>query len=199
MENTVKFISTTQAKYDALVSKDAGSLYFTSDTHRIYKGSELFSISDVSNLATKADATLTERGFSEWTISPNIDNPVSAECLAAFQVMYPSVTNGTLTIDDGWHICIGGQQATSSQDLSTDGTTLTFNGYGWAELGEFLGVSIGDVIATRTALSGYILGPDDPSNPNRDKFLASEAEVIALRDRVAALEAAIGQGLNGNY
>lgn len=121
------------------------------------------------------------RRFGEWSIAPNIGNPVSAECLAAFQETYPSVTDGTLTIDDDLCICIGGQQATSGQDLSTDGTTLTFNGFGWADLGGFLGVSIGDVIATREALPGYRLGPDTSDNPNRDKPLASEAEAEDLR------------------
>ena len=38
----VKFCETTQEKYDAL-TKDAGTLYFTSDTKRLYKGSELYS------------------------------------------------------------------------------------------------------------------------------------------------------------
>lgn len=130
---------------------------------------------DLSNYATKADATLSERGFSEWTISPSIDNPVSAECLAAFQEMYPSATDGTLTIDDDLAICIGGQQATAGQDLGTDGTTLTFNGFGWADLGGYLGISVGDVVATRTALQGYVLGSQT------DKPLASEAEAEALR------------------
>ena len=81
MENLVKFRSTTQAKYDALVTKDSKSLYFTTDTHRIYKGGELFSISDVSNLATKDDATLTRESIvdSVWEFSPATYNDIPIE------------------------------------------------------------------------------------------------------------------------
>jgi len=35
----------TQAQYEALVTKDAGTLYFTTDTKRIYKGSGLYAVS----------------------------------------------------------------------------------------------------------------------------------------------------------
>lgn len=45
MQNTpkVKFIQTTQSKYDALETKDEGTLYFIEDTLRVYKGNVLFS------------------------------------------------------------------------------------------------------------------------------------------------------------
>ena len=50
--------SLTQAQYDALVTKDAGTLYFTTDTKRIFKGSERYStnsgVTDVQyNSSTK--------------------------------------------------------------------------------------------------------------------------------------------------
>lgn len=38
----VQFISLTQDEYDKLEVKQAGKLYFTSDTHRIYRGEELY-------------------------------------------------------------------------------------------------------------------------------------------------------------
>ena len=39
----VKFIYTDAAKYGALAAKDAGTLYFLSDTKQIFKGAERFS------------------------------------------------------------------------------------------------------------------------------------------------------------
>lgn len=45
----IQFISLTQEEYDNLGAKQDGKLYFTSDTKRIYKGSELFSDTDFSN------------------------------------------------------------------------------------------------------------------------------------------------------
>ena len=48
--------SLTQEQYEALVTKDAGTLYFISDTKRIYKGSELFSrMSNVLNVTFDSD------------------------------------------------------------------------------------------------------------------------------------------------
>ena len=128
----------------------------------------------------EGDATLHLRGpnhdgFSSWAITPAIDNPVSAECLASFQQHYPNVTNGNLTIDSDLCICIGGQKATEEQDLSDDGLVLARNENGWAELNGYLGISEGDAIATRMPLSGYVLGKQDL------KPLASEAEAEALR------------------
>ena len=43
----VKFVQTTQSVYDALASKDSGTLYFIIDTQRIYKGSELYGATTV--------------------------------------------------------------------------------------------------------------------------------------------------------
>lgn len=42
MAQQVQFVQLTQAEYDALASKDAGKLYFTTDSGRIYKGSVLY-------------------------------------------------------------------------------------------------------------------------------------------------------------
>ena len=38
----VKFVQTTQSQYDAIATKESGTLYFTTDTKRIYKGSDLY-------------------------------------------------------------------------------------------------------------------------------------------------------------
>lgn len=141
MENTVKFISTTQAKYDALVSKDAGSLYFTSDTHRIYKGSELFSISDVTNLATKSDATLTERGYSEWTITRDgvdVTSQVSQQPSFDENVGAWFISDSFVQGDEPSLPYVGGEE---------DATSLT-----WYSSNN------NQYVATRTAMQGYQLG-----------------------------------------
>lgn len=57
MASVIKFYSTTQAKYDALETKDSASLYFIEDTGKIYKGS-VDMTSDVS-LVSLAPTTLT--------------------------------------------------------------------------------------------------------------------------------------------
>ena len=42
MAQQIQFIYLSQSEYDNLASKNVGKLYFTSDTHRIYKGSDLY-------------------------------------------------------------------------------------------------------------------------------------------------------------
>ena len=57
------FIYTTQAKYDALKEKDAGGLYFISDTHRIYRGEELISANNVIISTTIPEASSCFKGI----------------------------------------------------------------------------------------------------------------------------------------
>ena len=42
MANQVQFIQLSQEEYDNISSKKNGSIYFTTDTHRIYKGGDLY-------------------------------------------------------------------------------------------------------------------------------------------------------------
>ena len=42
MTNQVQFIQLSQEEYDNISSKKNGSIYFTTDTHRIYKGGDLY-------------------------------------------------------------------------------------------------------------------------------------------------------------
>jgi hypothetical protein len=42
MSQQVQFIHLSQSEYDTLGSKNARQLYFTSDTHRIYRGDEIY-------------------------------------------------------------------------------------------------------------------------------------------------------------
>jgi hypothetical protein len=53
MEYKVKFIEITQSTYDALVSKEQGSLYFTRDTKRIYKGDSLYATSSFDTVSAQ--------------------------------------------------------------------------------------------------------------------------------------------------
>lgn len=58
MAQQIQFIYLSQSDYDSLASKNNGRIYFTSDTHRIYKGSELY-----------AATTFDELSFSEIQVS----------------------------------------------------------------------------------------------------------------------------------
>lgn len=50
MAQQIQFIYLTQSEYDALNPKNAGRIYFTSDTHRIYKGSDLYAATTFDQL-----------------------------------------------------------------------------------------------------------------------------------------------------
>ena len=50
MANQVQFIQLSQAEYDNISSKNDGSLYFTTDTHRIYKGGDLYASTTFDSL-----------------------------------------------------------------------------------------------------------------------------------------------------
>ena len=58
MQQIVKFLSGTQAEYDSLEVKDENTLYFTIDTHRIYRGSLLFASGLIENLMQNEDIEL---------------------------------------------------------------------------------------------------------------------------------------------
>lgn len=86
MGNQVKFVETTQNTYNTLVSRESGTLYFTTDTKRIYKGNNLFAseLTPVYEGGTK---------FSDWTITRdevNITNDVAQ----------PTFANGTWTVEN---------------------------------------------------------------------------------------------------
>lgn len=50
MAQQIQFIYLTQSEYDSLASKNIGRIYFTSDTHRIYKGSDLYAATTFDQL-----------------------------------------------------------------------------------------------------------------------------------------------------
>lgn len=59
----VVFKSGTQANYDALTSKDDGTLYFTTDTHKIYKGG----VEYTSSTSSSTSVMDFDCGASLWT------------------------------------------------------------------------------------------------------------------------------------
>ena len=67
MPQQVKFHDLTQSTYDGLSSKAAGDLYFTSDTHRIYKGSTLIAADFSSDVELTPIYSQTPT-FSEWNV-----------------------------------------------------------------------------------------------------------------------------------
>ena len=50
MAQPVKFIYLSQSEYDALTTKEAGSIYFTSDTDRIYRGNILYATTEFDEI-----------------------------------------------------------------------------------------------------------------------------------------------------
>jgi hypothetical protein len=133
-------------------------------------------VAQLAGKASKADATLTERGFTEWSIA---HTPLSAEAKSMFydESDTAAANDYAVTIRDN-HLYVGDYFA-ASLSLSSDGLSYVYDiGSGTAYI---IWGPVNTTVATRTALPGYVLGPGDPSNPNRDKPLASEAETEALR------------------
>ena len=58
MQQIVKFLLGLQAEYDSLEVKDENTLYFITDTHRIYRGSLLFASGLIENLMQNKDIEL---------------------------------------------------------------------------------------------------------------------------------------------
>lgn len=132
--------------------------------------------------ASTADVTLTER----WTVS----FVLTEEQKEMFSQDTPSASDNdyALTVgknDSGtWTLYVGSYNAAS---LTVDASgNLVLSG-GDARLN----LQPGDLVAMP---SGYILGPDDPSNPNYDKLLASEAVEEALRQGKADKPASFTTG-----
>lgn len=118
--------------------------------------------------ASKADATLTER-FSEWTFSPAtiVDKGVVRTLYMGIDSKTGKGFPAVDTAEEGQiRYGVSRDLAGTTEQVWSAGTETPY---------------AGDITATRTALPGYILGPDDSTNPNRDKPLASEAEAEALR------------------
>ena len=60
--NTIKFVQLTQAKYNTLVTNetaDTNTLYFTTDTHRLYKGDKFYS----NNISVATTDTTASNAF----------------------------------------------------------------------------------------------------------------------------------------
>ena len=130
-------------------------------------------VAQLAGKASKADATLTERGdpqtpgFSEWQFGElTYSDPGGDGWSWTFQ--YPTYSQGMWTTE----ITNGPDFITMTAAGAEDATTLAFTGFGE-------GITASGTL-TRTALPGYQLGNDD------QHILASEAEAEALRAAVAA-------------
>lgn len=176
MGNQVKFVETTQEGYDSIENKDSGSLYLTSDTKRLYKGTDLVS----SSLTPIYDGN-TQR-FSSWTITRDSVDITSS-------VAQPYFTNGDWKVsntegDEGIENSIPG--------LETDTSIV------WTYSD---GVDIHQYVAARTInnLKFVLAGQSDKALASDEEVVMLRTKVSTLEQRIAALEAAIGQGLNGTY
>ena len=119
--------------------------------------------------ASKADATLAERGFTEWVCNPakvlhgDPSHPTEIEV-----AVYKPNDKDVWALSDLRNAAAHSTTYMASRPYDPTATTLTFtiNNSGF---------QTGTVTATRTALPGYQLGSQS------DKPLASEAEAEALR------------------
>ena len=132
----------------------------------------------VATFATKADATLTERGdpqtpgFSEWQFGElTYSDPGGDGWSWTFE--YPTYSQGMWTAE----ITNGPDFITMTAAGAEDATTLAFTGSGE-------GITASGTL-TRTAMPGYQLGNDD------QHILASEAEAEALRTAVTGKQDAL--------
>ena len=67
MTNAVKFVVTTDAKYKALATPDANTLYFTSDTEDIYKGATKYTGGVVTYAGTRPSTGVEGRLYVDTT------------------------------------------------------------------------------------------------------------------------------------
>lgn len=174
MGTQVKFVETTQTNYDS-ATKDSGSLYFTSDTKRLYKGSDLVS----SDLTPIYDGN--GQRFSSWTITRDGIDITSS-------VSQPAFSNGEWAVEN----VSGDGTASPISGVETDTSLVwTYND----------GTDIHQYVAVRSQnnLKFALAGQSDKALASDEEVVLLRAKVSSLEQKVAALEAAIGQGLNGNY
>ena len=136
-------------------------------------------VSQLAGKANAADATLTQH-YTDWVCSP-------AETQGEYPTSY-FVAWGTIpsTEIETWCLYIGIPGDADYVDHVDERTPDLPN----ITSATFEGVDGETVTATRTA-SGYRLGPDSESNPNRDKPVASEDEAEALRTALAGKQDAL--------
>ena len=173
MGNQVKFVETTQTNYDS-ATKDSGGLYFTSDTRRLYKGSDLVS----SDLTPIYDGN--GQRFSSWTItrdSIDITNSVAQ----------PAFSNGE------WEVAnVSGDGTASPISGAETDTSLvwTYND----------GSDIHQYVATRTInnLKFVLAGQSDKALASDEEVVLLRTKVSTLEQRIVELETQL-QGIETHF
>ena len=123
--------------------------------------------------------TLTEREYSDWSI---LHTPLTANQKAEFYAEDPTSAENDYAVTIRGNQLYVGEYYAASVTISEDGLSAAYDMGGSAAS---IWSPRGTTVATRTALQGYILGPDSQDNPNKNKPIASEAEAEALRAEVA--------------
>lgn len=106
MPNEVEFYEGSQAKYDGLSEKSPNRLYFTSDTHRIYKGEDLYGTTDQSdwdiNDTTKPSYVKNRPFYSEsQTVNYREIIETQTDIESAIEGTYINYSNGSIGLIDG--------------------------------------------------------------------------------------------------
>ena len=138
--------------------------------------------------ATKADTTLTTIPDGNWIADPPTVEYQDTQVTTPIPHWYQDsgVVPEYFWEGAGWYV------ADSPGDYTYFGNDSRADSFSYTVLGSI------PVVATRTLGSGYRLGPDDASNPNRDKPLASQDQMDVVAAQAAKADTAIqGVKLNG--
>lgn len=109
MAQQVQFVYLTQSEFDGISSKSNGKIYFTSDTHRIYRGNDLYATTSFDTLSAQT-AT-----FGDLTVTGNISMSLS-------QVEFGSIVASDITVN-GSSVSLEGH-GHSSSDISDLTSTI---------------------------------------------------------------------------
>ena len=150
---------------------------------------------DVCNIVTNEVAE-----WSEFSLLDSIPERLTGDALAAWREMSQDLENtGVLSLAyDGrnWILDIGGYSATDPLVLSGDGTSLALPEEAfWSGLREYVGLTDGEVIATRTRITRNALGlarmSDIPTNTvtREEMEAAMDDQANYLRDLSTSLAA----------
>lgn len=129
MAMQVQFIYLTQSEYDNLSTKDESRLYFTSDTHRIYKGTGLYATSTFDQLTANSISA------SSITVSGNavaldghshVISDVTSLSEILTGVTSSTLTKDTVTADIGYFrlISVSGSANFAVNNVSANAVTV---------------------------------------------------------------------------
>ena len=151
-ENTIKFVQLTQNRYDGITSKVATTLYFTTDTNRLYKGDTFYS----NNIS--------------------VGNSIPEFASAYTNVLYVDQTTGQMYIKGSTEMIRVGADILSSANSYTSSTATTLRTE-MSNMSSQLANSIAS-LGNVFELKGYY----NPSNKKASPLLVANIEGLGIGD-----------------